>query len=83
MKIKNKKTIKKEKTIIELHTNPVRDYLKDNPTNKLSIHALKSILSMKKRQIYFYCENSNQIRKVNPIEVGSYKDKLNVFEYNI
>ena len=83
MKIKNKKSNVQEKKITELEVNPVRDYLKENPTKKLSIHYLKNHLAvpMKKRQIYYYCANSNHIQKVNPYEVGSYKHKLNVFKH--
>jgi hypothetical protein len=78
-----KKTIQKEKKIIELDVNPVRDYLQQNPNKKLSVHTLKTILSIKKRKIIFYCENSQHIQRVNPHDVGSYKEKLNVFEYKV
>ena len=83
MKIKKKKTNAQEKKITELEINPVRDYLKENPTKKLSIRYLKNHLGvpMKKSKIYYYCTNSNHIKFVSPHEVGSYKQKLNVFQY--
>ena len=37
MKIKKKKTNAQEKKITELEINPVRDYLKENPTKKFVI----------------------------------------------
>ena len=86
MKIKKiKKSVQHEKKIIELEVNPVRDYLKENPTKKLSIHYLKTHLTghMNKRQIYYYCTHSNFIERAKPIGVGSHKTKLNVFNYKV
>lgn len=86
MKIKkNKKSVQREKKITELDVNPVREYLKENPTKKLSIRYLKTHLTgpMNKRQIYYYCTHSNFIERAKPFEVGSHKTKLNVFNYKV
>ena len=85
MKVKHSKKTNQEKKIIELDINPVREYLKENPTKKLSIRYLKTHLTghMKIRQIYYYCTHSNFIERSKPFEVGSHKTKLNVFNYKI
>lgn len=85
MKVKHSKKKVEVNKIIELDNNPVREYLKNNPTKILSINNLQKNLPLrlKKRQIYYYCANSNHIQKVNPYEVGSYKHKLNVFKYKV
>lgn len=83
MKVKHNKKTKQTQKIIELDNNPVREYLKAYPTKILSIHHLKKNLpeTMKKRQIYYYCTHSNFIERAQPIEVGSGKEKLNIFKY--
>jgi len=83
MKVKHSKKSTKTKKIIELDNNPVREYLKNHPTKILSINYLQKNmqLRLKKRQIYYYCTNSNFIENVNPLEVGSGKTKLNIFRY--
>ena len=57
MKVKKSKESnnRNPEKIIELDNNPVRDYLKNNPTKILSIHYLKKNLPLrlKKRQIYY------------------------------
>tara|TARA_Y100000389_G_scaffold171572_1_gene179314 strand:- start:3135 stop:3392 length:258 start_codon:yes stop_codon:yes gene_type:complete len=83
MKVKKKQLKKLENKIVELDVNPVREYLKSNTSKKLSIDYLKKKIpgNIKKRKIYHYCTNSNFIRKVNPLEVGSGKINVNVFQY--
>lgn len=83
MVVRSNKGRKQEKRIVELENNPVREYLKNNPTKILSINHLKQNLpfSMKKKQIYYYCTNSNFIKRGAPSEVGSGKRELNIFKY--
>ena len=77
MKVKHSKHSTTTKKIIELENNPVREYLKNHPTKILSIGYLQRNLplGLKKRQIYYYCTNSNFIEIVEPLEVGSAKKK--------
>ena len=83
MKVKKKQVKIVENKIVELDVNPVREYLKNNSSKKLSINYLKKNIpgNIKKPKIYYYCTNSNFIRKVNPLEVGSGKMNVNVFQY--
>lgn len=83
MKVKHSKKKVEKNKIIELDNNPVREYLKNNPTKILSINNLQKNLplQLKKRQIYYYCTNSNFIKRAEPIEVGSGKQQLNIFKY--
>ena len=83
MKVKHSKQSTKIKKIIELDNNPVREYLKNNSAKILSIGYLQKNLPLrlKKRQIYYYCTNSNFVEIVKPLEVGSGKTKLNIFRY--
>jgi len=83
MKVKKKQVNRVENKIAELDVNPVREYLKSNSSKKLSVDYLKKNIpgNIKKRKIYHFCTNSNFIRKVNPLEVGSGKMNVNVFQY--
>ena len=83
MKVNKKQVKNAENKILELDINPVREYLKNNSSKKLSINYLKKNLpeTIKKRQIYYYCSHSNFITKVKPLFVGSGKINVNVFQY--
>ena len=83
MKLKHNNKLKQKQNIIELENNPVREYLKNHPTKILSINNLKKNLplTLKKKQIYYYCTHSNFITMANPLEVGSGKHQLNIFKY--
>lgn len=81
MKVKKTNNRKVSREVIELDVNPVREYLGSNTNKKLSINSLHKILSVKKRKVLHYCQNSNYIRAVSPWEVGSNKHSLNVFTY--
>ena len=69
------------KKIIELDNNPVREYLKNHPTKKLSINYIKKAINIKRAKVLYYCINSAYIERVNPWEVGSYKSAVDVFKY--
>lgn len=81
MKVKKKNNGKVSREVIELVDNPVREYLSSNTNKKLSINSLHKILSVKKRTVLHYCQNSKYIRTVSPWEVGSNKHSLNVYTY--
>lgn len=83
MKVKHSKKTKQTQKIIELDNNPVREYLKAQQGKILSVKYLQKNLpvSLKKRQVYYYCTHSNFIERAQPIEVGSGKEKLNIFKY--
>ena len=76
-----KKVIKiKDPVIIkELDNNIVRDYLTKNNNLKLSCKSLSKRLNIKRQHVKYLCANSNNIRTVEPYEVGSYKCKLDVY----
>lgn len=59
--------------------NLVEEYFTQNKNIKLSTKSLAKKLNIKVKQVNYLCYNSKLIRKVNPIEVGSLKYKLNVF----
>ena len=63
--------------------NLVEEYLFENKNKKLSIRTLHKRLKIKKRKIYYLINQSKNIRKVNPLEVGSLKNETFVFTYNI
>jgi len=61
--------------------NPVEEYLENNKDKKLGIDTLKRELSMKGRSIRYFVSNSEHIRHVEPIEVGSGKEEVSVYTY--
>jgi len=81
-----KKSVKKciipKKKFIE--NNIVEDYLKKYPNIKFSIKSIKNELNLKKTSTaYYYAINSKNIRKVDPLEVGSGKKKISVYTYEV
>lgn len=70
-----------DKKIVELNNNVVRDYLKEHPTQNLSVKYLKNKLKLKRSRVLYYCLHSNHIERVAPHEVGSYKHSVSVFRY--
>jgi hypothetical protein len=79
MKVKKHTTVLKK--IVELDINPIREYLKNNQCKKLSVNTLRKLLTIKRAKVLYYCQNSNNIRKVTPWEVGTCKRDVNVFAY--
>jgi hypothetical protein len=65
-----------------IQNNVVENYLKKYPNKKLSLRKLQKYIKLSRRHIYFLAINSKKIRKIHPIEVGSYRHKLSVFTYN-
>lgn len=81
MKVKYSKNSKQANKIVELDSNIVRDYLKENNTKRLSLNYLRKALQLKRSKVLYYCQNSNHIEQVSPREVGSYKHSVDVFKY--
>ena len=59
--------------------NLVEEYLFNNPDVSLSTKSLSKRLNIKIKKVHYLCHNSKLLRKVKPLEVGSLKNKLNVF----
>ena len=65
-----------------IYDNVVEQYFIKNPNIKLSIRKLKKKLNISTSNTYYLAMNSKQVRKVNPLEVGSDKNKIYVFTLN-
>lgn len=61
--------------------NIIEKYFEENPKLKLSIKSIRKRLNLKKRQAIFFLKNSEHIRQVLTLEVGSRKYHLMVFTY--
>ena len=63
--------------------NPVEDYFKQesNINKNLSVKTLSNRLNLRKKDVYFYIFNSNNLERVKPIEVGFLGSKSRVFKY--
>lgn len=57
----------------------VEKFLVENPHLKLSVKSIAKKTGFRVRQVTYKCYNSQLIRKVDPIEVGSLKTKMNTF----
>ena len=62
--------------------NEVEDYLKENPNKMVSLRNIYRDLSMKRRKALWLINQSQNIRKVKPLEVGSGKHHVHVYTYN-
>ena len=62
--------------------NPVEEYLKLNVNKMLSLRTITKNLKLKKKKTDYLINQSKNIKKVEPIEVGSGKTELNVYTYN-
>ena len=88
MKIKQKKTKKDIPKIIELDNNPVREYLKNNPTKILSIDYLQKNIPLKssinqKTSNLFGSATYNLSKNINLDYDFSIDNDLKSFEKNI
>jgi len=52
----------------------------DSPS-PLSIVTIAKRLGIKRADVLKYCSKTSYIERVSPLEVGSQKEKLNVFKY--
>ena len=67
--------------IIELHDNPVVDYLKERSNDILSLKTISKALKLKHSKVLYYIEHTNKVDKPSPFLVGSGKDNLNIYKY--
>ena len=67
-----------------LTENPVEDYFKDelNQKKSLSVKTLSKRLNMRKKDVYFYIFNCPDIKRVDPLDVGSLARNTRVFKYS-
>jgi hypothetical protein len=68
-------------TMRELKSNVVEDFLRDNKNVKYSVRTLSRKLNVNTRYAYMMLVNSSNVRKCDPIEVGSGKQRVNVFTW--
>ena len=59
--------------------NPVFVLLNNNRGKKLSVKTLARHLTMRKKDVFYYCFKDSRIRRVNGLEVGTGKCNLSVF----
>ena len=64
-----------------LEINEVEDYLRENMNKKLSLRTIYRDLKMKRRKTLWLINQSNNIVKVKPVDVGSGKHFLHVYTY--
>ena len=69
--------------IIELHDNPVVDYLKERRNDILSLKTISNALKLKRSKVLYYIEHTNKVDNPSPFMVGSGKDKLHIYQYKI
>lgn len=67
--------------IVKLTHNPVQDFLMQNKGKKLSIKTIKKNLKLNYRELFFYIKNSDYVKNVPPIEVGSGSKFLHIYQY--
>ena len=66
----------------KIKNNIVEKYLEENKDKKLSNKNLSRILNKKNSYIYYLAKNSKNVRFVKPLEVGSLKKKIYVYQFN-
>jgi len=68
-------------TMRELKSNVVEDFLRDNKNTMYSVRTLSRKLNVNTKYVYMMLVNSSNVRKCDPIEVGSGKQQVNVFTW--
>ena len=68
-------------TMRELKSNVVEDFLRDNKNTMYSVRTLSRKLNVNTKYVYMMLVNSSNVRKCDPIEVGSGKQRVNVFTW--
>ena len=62
--------------------NTVEDFLYNNQDVKFSVRSIAKKTGLRTKQVTYMCYNSKKIRKIYPLEVGSLKNKINVFTFS-
>ena len=57
----------------------VEKCLKNVPGVALSVKSIAKRTGLRTKQVTYICYHSQNVRKVDPIEVGSLKNKMNTF----
>ncbi len=65
-----------------VEVNEVEEYLKKNTNKMIAVNNIYRDLSMKRRKALWLINQSPNIRKVKPLEVGSGKHHVHVYTYN-
>ena len=65
--------------MVNLNENPIEDYYCINRNKKLSLKKVSKKLNIKFREGIFLANNSNILKKVNPLQVGSGKKSILIF----
>lgn len=60
--------------------NQVEEFFNENPGVIYSTKTVSKILGLKVKEVNYWCYNSSVLQKVNPMEVGSLRCKLNLFK---
>tara|TARA_B110000008_G_scaffold275273_1_gene312410 strand:- start:1520 stop:1732 length:213 start_codon:yes stop_codon:yes gene_type:complete len=67
--------------MVVLRENPIEEYYNENAGKNLSLKKVSKKLNMKFRKAVFLAHNSELLKKVNPVEVGSLKRDMLVFRF--
>jgi hypothetical protein len=67
--------------IDNIEINEVEDYLKENSNKKLALRTIYRDLKMKRRKTLWLINQSKNIIKVKPHDVGSGKHNIHVYTY--
>ena len=62
-------------------TNPVEEYLKANSGKKLALKTIYRDLAIKRKKTIWLIHQSDKIKNVSPLQVGSNKHFLHVYTY--
>lgn len=62
--------------------NPVEQFLFDNKNTIYGIRKLSNSLGLRKKDVIYYALSSDKLHRMNPMDVGSLKNKLLLFKYN-
>jgi len=57
----------------------VEKCLESVPGVALSVKSIAKCTGLRTKQVTYICHHSKKLRKINPLEVGSLKTKMNTF----
>lgn len=57
----------------------VEKCLESVPGIALSVKSIAKCTGLRTKQVTYICHHSKKLRKINPLEVGSLKTKMNTF----
>jgi len=77
----SKKSRGSGKNNAKITENPVETFLKQNCGLKLSATTISKRIGIHRKAVYFFIKNSDKLRRVNPMEVGSNAHLSRCFTY--